>query len=56
MQALVYDRYGPPEVLARRDMPIPAPAEDEVRVEVHAAALNSWDWDLLVGIGKVFWG
>lgn len=49
MQALVYDRYGPPEVLARRDMPIPAPAEDEVRVEVHAAALNSWDWDLLVG-------
>jgi len=27
----------------------PAPKENEVLVEVHAASINSWDWDLLRG-------
>jgi NADPH:quinone reductase-like Zn-dependent oxidoreductase len=49
MRALVYDRYGPPETLRLEDVPQPRPAPGEVLVRVHAAALNSWDWDLMVG-------
>lgn len=50
MRALVYDRFGPPnEVLRLEDIPRPTPAPGEVLVRVHAASLNSWDWDLLAG-------
>jgi NADPH:quinone reductase-like Zn-dependent oxidoreductase len=49
MKAVVYDRYGPPEVLRVEDVPKPAPREDEVVVEVRASSINSWDWDLLLG-------
>jgi NADPH:quinone reductase-like Zn-dependent oxidoreductase len=27
----------------------PAPKDNEVLVKVHAAAINSWDWDMLSG-------
>lgn len=49
MRALVYDSYGPPETLRLEDVPQPRPATGEVLVRVHAASLNSWDWDLMVG-------
>lgn len=50
MRALVYERYGPPEqVLRLIDMPLPTPAPGEVLVRVHAASVNSWDWDQLTG-------
>ncbi|HEY0794951.1 MAG TPA: NAD(P)-dependent alcohol dehydrogenase [Acidisarcina sp.] len=43
MKAIVTTRYGPPEVLELLEVPTPAPADDEVLVEVHAAALNPLD-------------
>jgi NADPH:quinone reductase-like Zn-dependent oxidoreductase len=50
VRALVYDRYGPPhDVMRLEDIPQPIPAGGEVLVRVHAASLNSWDWDLLAG-------
>ena len=49
MKAVVYDRYGPPDVLRLEEVPTPTPAADEVLVEVHSAAVNSWDWELLSG-------
>ena len=50
MRALVYDRYGPPEqVLRLEQVPRPQPKPGEVLVRVHAAALNAWDWDLVIG-------
>lgn len=49
MRALVYDKYGPPETLRLEEIPQPRPAPGEVLVRVHATALNSWDWDLMVG-------
>lgn len=49
MKAVVYDRYGASDVLQLRDVDKPVPAADEVLVKVHAASLNSWDWDLLRG-------
>jgi NADPH:quinone reductase-like Zn-dependent oxidoreductase len=47
MKALIRDRYGPPEVLEARDIERPAPQEHEVLVQVHAASINDWDWQML---------
>lgn len=49
MKAVVYERYGTPDDLELREVEEPTPADDEVLVEVRAASLNSWDWDLLRG-------
>lgn len=42
-RALVFDRYGGLDVLAVRDLPLPAPRAAQVRVRVRAAALNPKD-------------
>jgi NADPH:quinone reductase-like Zn-dependent oxidoreductase len=49
MKAIVYHKYGPPDVLRLEDTQIPIPNDNEVLVKVHAVSINSWDWDLLTG-------
>ena len=49
MQAIVYRRYGPPEVLTVEEVEKPVPAENEVLLKVRAAALNPLDWHFLRG-------
>jgi NADPH:quinone reductase-like Zn-dependent oxidoreductase len=49
MKAIVRDRYGTPDVLELRDVPMPTPEADEVLVRVHAASVNDWDLGLLQG-------
>ncbi len=43
MRAVVYDRYGPPEVLRIEEVARPVPAEDEVLVKIHATAVTRAD-------------
>ena len=43
MRAVVYDRYGPPEVLHLEDVAKPAPRDDEVLVRVRATTVNRLD-------------
>jgi len=43
MRAVVYDRYGPPEVLRLADVERPAPKEDELLVSVRASTVNRLD-------------
>jgi len=43
MKAVVYDRYGPPEVLRIADVDRPVPKEDEVLIKVHATTVNRLD-------------
>ncbi|MEJ2594432.1 MAG: NAD(P)-dependent alcohol dehydrogenase [bacterium] len=49
MHAIVYHHYGSPSELRPEQVKKPVPAENEVLVKVHAASVNSWDWDLLTG-------
>ena len=49
MKAVVYDRYGDPDVLRVVDIPIPTPAAGQVRVKVAATSVNLSDWECLRG-------
>ena len=49
MQAIVYTRYGSPDVLALKEVEQPVPKDDEVLVQVHAASVNAFDWHLMRG-------
>jgi NADPH:quinone reductase-like Zn-dependent oxidoreductase len=49
VRAVVYDRYGPPEVLRIEEVPVPSPGTDQVLVKVAATSLNLSDWECLVG-------
>ncbi|HEV2390398.1 MAG TPA: NAD(P)-dependent alcohol dehydrogenase, partial [Nitrososphaerales archaeon] len=49
MKALVYSRYGLPEVLHLKEVSRPVPKEDEVLVKVRAVSLNRSDWERLRG-------
>lgn len=53
MKAIVYERYGSADVLQLTEVTKPVPKDGEVLVKVHAASVNSWDWDLLRGVPLV---
>ena len=43
MKAAVNDRYGSPDVLTIRDLPIPEPKNGEILVKVHATTVSRTD-------------
>ena len=43
MKAVVYDRYGPPEVQRLEDVDQPVPMADEVLVKIHASTVTRTD-------------
>jgi len=44
MKAVVYTKYGPPDVLRIAEVEKPAPDENQVLVKVHAASINAGDY------------
>lgn len=54
MRAVVYDRFGPPEVLRIEDVPKPVPGDDEVLIRVRASTVTSAE--CLMRAGRPLWG
>ncbi len=49
MKASVLTNYGSADFFTFSDVEKPTPGDDEVLVKVIASAVNSWDWQIMMG-------
>jgi NADPH:quinone reductase-like Zn-dependent oxidoreductase len=50
MKAIVYHKYGSPNVLELREIDKPVAADDEVLVRIHASSVNPAEWYAMTGL------
>lgn len=44
MKAMVYTKFGPPDVLQLKEVEKPIPQDNEILIKVQAASVNPYDW------------
>jgi len=49
MKSIAFTKYGSPDFLELKEIETPTPNDNEVLIKVHAASINSWDYELLRG-------
>jgi len=49
MKAIVYTKYGPPDILELKEIEKPSPKNDEVLIKIYAASVNPLDWHFMRG-------
>jgi NADPH:quinone reductase-like Zn-dependent oxidoreductase len=49
MKAIVYDHYGPPDVLQFKEIATPVPADNKILIKVCASSVNPLDWHFMRG-------
>ena len=49
MKAIVYHRYGSPDVLEYKEIETPTPGDNDVLIDVRAASVNPIDWHFMRG-------
>src|SRR5438270_4652127 len=47
MKAIVYTKYGSPDVLQFKEVEKPAPRDSQILVKIYAASANPLDWHLM---------
>jgi len=49
MKAIIWKKYGSPDFFELKEAAKPVPEDDEILIKIHAASINSWDWEMLMG-------
>ena len=48
MKAVVYEKFGSPDVLEYREVEKPMVKEDDILVRIHASSMNAVDWHIRI--------